>query len=272
MKGINSMKQFIKFLQHPLLKILASPLAYIGFGLITGVAMTSQIQWLNIVLLYLIVASAHLIDHFFFLKYSQKRSNATPMFLLIFCEAIMIISSVVFFMQQHLIISLLLLMYLIFIHLQWFPYKMTGTFYHYLLNVFFHAFILNVIAFYTQTNGITPSILIALIPVVLFVAGNQLEITRLKQLIVGAKISFWLKASTIFSVIFSFIALGVAFYLALPSSTFYIVQIILVFITTVSILPTLVATKQSQQAQNKINYYSSISLIFSILYGLSYIF
>lgn len=272
MKGINSMKQFIKFLQHPLLKILASPLAYIGFGLITGVTMTSQVQWLNIVLLYLIVASAHLIDHFFFLKYSQKKADATPMFLLFFCEAIIIISSVVFLMQQHLIISLLLIMYLVFIHLQWFPYKMTGTFYHYLLNVFFHAFILNVIAFYTQTNGITPSLLIALIPVVLFVAGNQLETTRLKQLLGKAKIAFWLKGSTILSVIFSFIALGLAVYFSLPSSTFYIVQCIFFLITAVSILPTLVVTKQAKQAQNKINYYSSISLIFSILYGLSYVF
>lgn len=266
------MKQFIKLLQHPLLKILLSPLAFIGFGLITGLTMTSQPQWLNIVLLYLIVAMAHLIDHFFFLKYSRKRDDATPMVLLYLCEVVMVISAVIFFMQQHMIISLLLTMYLIFIHLQWFPYKMTGTFYHYLLNVFFHSFILNVIAFYTQTNGITPEILIALIPVVLFVAGNQLETTRLKQLLGKAKIAFWLKGSTILSVIFSFIALGLAVYFCLPSSTFYMVQSIFFLITTVSILPTLVVTKQAKQAQNKINYYSSISLIFSILYGLSYVF
>lgn len=266
------MKQFIKFLQHPLLKILVSPLAFIGFGSITGLTMTTQTQWLNIVLLYLIVAMAHLIDHFFFLKYSLKRDDATPLVLLYLCEAVMVISAVVFFMQQHLIISLLLAMYLVFIHLQWFPYKMTGTFYHYLLNVFFHSFILNVIAFYTQTNGITPEILMALIPVVLFVAGNQLETTRLKQLLTKIKSAFWLKGSTVLSVIFSFIALGLAFYFSLPSSSFYTVQIIFLLVTTVTILPTLVVTKKAKQAQNKINYYSSISLIFSVLYGLSYIF
>lgn len=266
------MKQFIKLLQHPLLKILVSPLAFIGFGLITGLTMTSQTQWLNIVLLYLIVAMAHLIDHFFFLKYSRKREDATPMVLLYLCEAVMVVSAVIFFMQQHMIISLLMTMYLIFIHLQWFPYKMIGTFYHYLLNVFFHSFILNVIAFYTQTNGITPEILIALVPVVLFIAGNQLETTRLKQLLGKAKIAFWLKGSTILSVILSLLALVLAFYLSIPSSTYYVVQIIFLLITIVTLLPTLVVTKQIKQAQNKINYYSSISLIFNILYGLSYIF
>lgn len=272
MKGINNMTQFVKILQHPLLKILVSPLAFIGFGLITGLSMTSQIQWLNISLLYLIVAMAHLIDHFFFLKYSRQKADATPMILLYICEAIMIASVLVFFMQQHLIISVLLAMYLVFIHLQWFPYNMTGTFYHYLLNVFFHSFILNVIAFYTQTNGITPAILIALIPVVLFVAGNQLEITRLKQLLAEVNSSFWLKASTILSVVLSFIAVGLAFYFSLPSGSFYLVQILFLLVTVVSILPTLVVTKHAKQAQNKINYYSSISLIFSLLYGLSYIF
>lgn len=266
------MKHFIKLLQHPLLKILLSPLAYIGFGLITGLTMTSQTQWLNIVLLYLIVAMAHLIDHFFFLKYSLKRNDATPVILLYVCEAIMVVSTVTFFLQQHIIISLLLTMYLVFIHLQWFPYQMTGTFYHYLLNVFFHSFILNVIAFYTQTNGITPEILLALIPVVIFVAGNQLEITRLKQILSNTRTAFWLKASTILSVALSFIALGLAFYFSLPSNSFFTIQIGLFLITSVSILPTVVVTKQVKQAQNKINYYSSISLIFSVLYGLSYIF
>lgn len=266
------MKQLIKLLQHPLIKIIVFPFSFISFGLITGITMTSEIQWLNIGLLYLIVTMAHLIEHFFFIKYSRKQSNAAPAALLYFCEVIMLASAVMFFLQQHLIINILLSMYLIFIHLQWFPYNMTGTFYHYLLNVFFHGFILNVIAFYTQTNGITSPILYAIVPVVLFNLGSQLELTRLKQLLAKANISVWLKSSVVISFIFALIAIVLGVYYSIPSSSYYLVQITFILFSLLSILPTLVITNQIEQAQNKINYYSSITLIFTVLYALSYIF
>lgn len=266
------MKYFIKLLQHPLLKILLSPLGYVGFGLVVGMGMTTQIKWLSIGLLYLIVTTAHLIEHFFFIKHSRKNQNVAPIALLLVCEVVLITSSIIFFMQQHWIINLLLSLYLIFIHVQYNPYKMTGTFYHFLLSVFFHGFILNSVAVYTQLNGITSSILYAFIPVVIWIVGTQLATMNLRLRLTGERIPRWLKSSRILSGILSVVAVALGVYYSLPTSSYFLVQLVFIFISGLTILPMFVPTDRDTQSQNKINYYSTVTLLFSVLYGLSFIF
>lgn len=266
------MKQFIKLLQHPLLKIVLSPLGYVAFGLIAGMGLTLQIKWPSIGLLYLIVTSSHLIEHYFFIKHSKKRQDLAPTALLYICEVILIASSVVFFLQQHWIINLLLSLYIIFIHVQYVPYKITGTFYHFLLTVFFHGFILNSIAVYTQINGITLSILYAFIPIVIWMIGTQLETMQLRHRLTRERPSKWLKISRVISSISSIIAVGAGVYFSLPSSTYFLVQLLFIFVSGLIILPMFVPTEREKQIQNKINYYNAATLIFSLLYGLSFIF
>lgn len=266
------MKYFIKLLQHPLLKILVSPLGYVGFGLVSGMGMTTQINWFSIGLLYSIVTSTHLIEHFFFVRHSRKNQNVTPTAFLIICEVVLMASSLIFFMQQHWIINLLLSLHLIFIHLQYNPYKMTGTFYHFLLSVFFHGFILNSIAVYTQLNGITSAILYAFIPVVIWIAGTQLATMNLRLRLTGDRIPRWLKSSRILSGILSIVAVAMGVYYSLPTSSYFLVQIIFILISGLMILPMFVPTNRDTQSQNKINYYSTVTLLFSVLYGLSYVF
>lgn len=266
------MKFLTRSLQNPFVKILISPLASIIFGLIIGASQTEKIQWLTMLLLYLIVISSQLLDHFLYLQLDRKTPEVAPNLILYFFEAILIISSVIFMLNSHWIINLLLAFYIIFIHIQYMPFKMTGTIYHYLLSVFFNGFILNVIAYYSQTFAVTQTFLINLIPIVLIFMAMSYDVFNLKNIIINGDTLTIFKRIPTLSIILSALALALAFYLSIPSTSFYIVQVLFVLVSGFTILPLLVNTRVERQAQNKINYVHAIAVIFTLLYSMSQLY
>ena len=60
--------------------------------------------------------------------------------------------------------------------------------------------------------------------------------------------------------------------LSKTSSTFFIVQILFVVLSAVTMLPLLVNTQQEKQAQNKMNYMHAVTVIFTLLYSLSHLY
>ncbi len=262
------MKQFTNFLQHPLLKMFVSPLAIILYGTIIGSLINPGFNWLGFLLLALVAISSHLISHYFNLQ--NNRNTTMNQGILYACEAILIISVIAIAFTNHWLITTMLILYVIYIHIIYKPYNISGTWYHLILSVAYNAIFLNIAAHFIQSNQFEQAQLTQYIPIVLFFLGVQFEVFQLQSLLNRRKNQIfyhrWLGLGLM--------CLGVisGVYFAIPSSSYYIVQILFVIITGASLLPLVVSTQKSHQRQNKINYLSAIYLVFVLLYGLSVVY
>lgn len=266
------MKLIITFFQNPIVKIFISPLASILFGLIIGVSQTEQIQWTMILWLYLIVISAQLVDHFLYIKNDKKAKESTPNSLLYIFDGIFIISSIFLMLNSHWIINLLLFFYMIYIHIQYFPFKMTGTIYHFILSVFFNSFILNVIAYNSQTYALTNNFIINTIPIVLMFMALNIEVFNLKSIIIHYQPIAIVRRIPYISLVIGIFALVGGFYLSIPSSSYYLTQIIFVLFCGLTMLPLLVNTQNEHHTQNKMNYMHAVTVMFTLFYSLSQLY
>lgn len=266
------MKKVTGYLQHPYIKIFAAPFAPIAFGLIVGIFTSSNYNLLQAILLYATIFFAHLIEHFQYQKYRVKNKKATPNSLLYGNILLLLIVSILFMLSQHWIINLLLILYLLFIVFQYVPFQMVGTIYHYFLNIFFNGFLLNTVAYFSQTNGITPNILQSFIPLVLFYAGSELIDSHLKgHLDIYRAFETIKKQVNKLSFFFMIIAMTVGVFMSLPSMSYFIVQIFFILIILPFSIPILVKVQNSYKVQKKINYNSAISLLFALLYTASFL-
>lgn len=264
------MISFIRLLQHPLIKIFLSPFAFIGIGTILGLSLTTQKQWASASLLLIITISSQLIDHYFHQKDIKRNKQASSEIILYLCEAITVIAIILFALINHWILILLLIMYIAFIHLQYMPYQLINTFYQYILSLFFYGFVLNSIAYYSQTLSITTAFLIRLIPMILLTAGVLIEITHLKYVTLTRRPQSSLYHWT--GIVLSLVGISLGFYYTLPSMSYFIVQILYLIILGICLIPMIIKVNNEKKRQNKINYLSSILLVFSIFYSLAIIF
>lgn len=266
------MQQVIKFLQKPLLKICLTPLSTIGFGLIVGMSRANQIQWLSMLLLIFIVLSGQLVDHFFYLKYDRGETSRTPLPLLIVCEAVLLVSSAVFLFRHHWLVGFLLGLYLVYLHVRYFPFNFAHSVYDILLSVLFNGLVLNCIAYFSQVNTVTTQLLWALVPAILVVTAVELQTLNLELMLMRRRPLKAGKMLHTLSLLVLTIAVILGFVLSRPSHTFYIVQVLYVVIVTAAFLPLMMKTKRPHEAQNKLNYLSSANFCFTLLYALSYLF
>ncbi len=262
------MKQFTNFLQHPLLNMFVSPLATILYGTLVGALINPGINWLGLLLLALIVISSYLILHYFNLQ--KNRNTTMNQGILYACEAILIISVIAMAFSNHWLITILLVLYVIYIHIIYFPYNISGTWYHLILSVAYNAIFLNVVAHFVQSNQFDIAQLTLYIPLVLFFLGMQFEVFQLQSRLNQRKNQIfyhpWLGMGMMI------LGILTGFYFAVPSTTYYIVQILFVIVSGISLLPLIVSTQKSHQRQNKINYLSAVYLVFAILYALSLVY
>src|SRR5699024_7629861 len=143
---------------------------------------------------------------------------------------------------------------------------------HFLLSVFFNGFMMNVIAYNSQTFAVTQTFLINTIPIVLMFIVLNLEVFNLKNIIINFKqITVFQRFPVVSLVVFALALLSV-FYFSLPSSSYYINQILFDLLSDVKILSLLVKIKHEKQSQNKMNYIHVVTLIFTLLYSLSQLY
>lgn len=266
------MKSFIHFLQNPLIKIFLSPLAYVAFGTIIGISSVNQTRWLPLILLAVIVIISEVINHFFHLKFDRQEADKAPNFILYTLEIVLIVLFLIFAFNSVWILSLLLLLYIAYIHLQYIPFNFSASLPQLVLSVLFNAFILNIVAFYSQTLVISPDFLWQLVPLVILQFSISLQMMNNRYLIVNRRSYPYLSKVNYIVFILGLIALGSGIYYSLPSQSFYLVQILFFIISGLGIIPFLVETSKDTQLQNKINYIHAVSLIFTILYSLSVLY
>ncbi|MDO4432420.1 MAG: hypothetical protein Q4B80_03770 [Aerococcaceae bacterium] len=265
------MQQLSYFLKHPLLKIFVSPFAYVLFGIIAGIA-NGSLHLVSIALLYAITISTHMIDHYFFVKHQLNRPHEAPEFILYASEIVLLMSTLIFLMVHHWALSMILFMYVIFVHIQYFPYDLTQTPYSALLSIFFQAIVLNSLAFFTQAKSIQTTFMIALVPLVVMQVFIQNESRLLKEALLATPPVKWLVRVPLLSLIVAAGAIISGVATSLPSRSFGLMQAVFLGVCGFLLLPLLVTTTQEKHIQNKQNYLSAIYLVFAFMYGLSYIF
>lgn len=268
------MKQFVNILQHPLLKMFVAPLAYILIGLILGYNQAGYFAWLDSIYLLVMVISGDLVCHYYNITYNRRIDNAKSQAIIIALEIILFISAILLLWGHHWILIVLVLLYLIYIHVAYFPYNISYSWYDWFLSVFFKAFILNVISCYIQVKAITSTYLIQLIPFILFTAGGLIITSYINRKMSRHLLAVdkYPKPLNITSLILMVTGISYGLFLSRPSSSFWLVQILFGVISLLLIIPLIVPTHSDHQQQNKINYIHTITLIFSLLYGLSILF
>ncbi|MBR7926646.1 hypothetical protein KBI51_00365 [Aerococcaceae bacterium zg-ZUI334] len=264
------MTTILKILQNPLLKIFLSPISVILIGLTVGLTNTTNPQWLSILYLVVIAISSQLIDHFFHQKYIKQHDNAAPDIILFISEFLLIGANILFALSNHWILNVLLVLYILFIHIQYKPFIMVNSFYQFILSIFFNGFVLNCIAYYSQTATLTTQYLILLIPFLLLVLGITIDSMHLKYGFISRRPQSSLYHWT--AIALSFVSLPIAFYLALPSKSYFLVQLLFIVISGLVMIPLVVNVNNEKRRQNKLNYLNAVLFIFSIFYCLAILF
>ena len=266
------MKSIIKTLQNPYIKLFVAPFAFILFGSLLGARQINHFNFKSFFLIYFIVAILEVINHFLRLKLDQKRDKESPQIIFLASEFILIVLYIIFALDHHWIINLLILLAIAFTHVLYYPFKFTGSIYHSILNVFFYGFIWQVIAYFSQNGALHSDFLVTIIPITFMLASLETEgfTLRLNQ-IPGRKIKTS-RTQQMIMIALALLAIGLGFYFSLPTKSFYLLQILFVIISILVFLPNIVTSTEQQQIQNKLNYLSSVFLIFNIFYSLSYLF
>lgn len=266
------MKHYLSLLQAPYAKIFFAPLGTILFGLITGSVMGQKINLYPMFLLYLIVFLGAVIQHYHGLTYFRPGESLKHANLMTIVKIILIVITILFMLTQHWIINVLIGFYMLYHLLQLDPLNMVGSPYYLVLNIFFHSFLLNAVAFYSQAEAINLAVLASFTPLVLTSTGIEV--------LIGQMLNFsFYKNSTLVTrnqlhhLVLGVLLLGLALavYLSLPSQSFFIVQLLFIIMGIFFTIPVLVPVREEDKRQNKINYLSSLSTIYALLYGLSFL-
>ncbi|MFC2704104.1 MAG: hypothetical protein ACFN07_06485 [Abiotrophia defectiva] len=72
--------------------------------------------------------------------------------------------------------------------------------------------------------------------------------------------------------ILSLVAVAAGTYLSFPSKSYFMLQLLFIAGSALTLAPLLVQTRQHNQNQNKLNYLSTSYLLISILYACAYCF
>ncbi|MGX7109620.1 hypothetical protein [Facklamia miroungae] len=260
-------------LKHPLMQLVGYPLSWIGFGLVTAIFSGKKVDWLDLILLVIIVILSHLVNHYNFYHHIQRDPKANSPILYYLLLAGLIASSLFFMSHQHYIINVLLGIFVIVTAIQYQFIPLVRTIYHSLLNIYFTGFLLNVIAYYSQANTLTNKELISFIPIVVLMTGLEINQQYLKGTFNLNFTKKYIPIKITYIVFFLFIvATCIGVYTSLPSQSYYLLQILFFCITFTTALPSLIPVRKNHRIQNKLNYQGALSLIFIIFYSLSYLF
>ncbi|MDO4774729.1 MAG: hypothetical protein Q4A10_02860 [Aerococcaceae bacterium] len=260
-----------KIIRNPIVTIFISPFAGATFGLLAG-AKQQGFDWQSFVLIYAILIIIHLLDHHFFIQYNLRQARALPMNIVYGLEILLLILGVIFMLTHHWVLTILMMLYLGFVHVQYFPHNITQTPYHIVLSVFFYAIVLNAVAYFSQAKHIELDFIGALFPVTLVLYAIQNAATKQRELLMRIRPAKWIIQSNIAVVSIAGVGLLIAAYMSLPTQSFFIMQILFIAITGAGYLPLIIDPAGVSQHQNKLNYLHFVYFIFSLLYGLSYIF
>lgn len=264
------MKKFIKALQHPVARIGLGPLGAVIFGITVGISQ-GKADWLSLLLLCVMCIGGQIVDHWFFLRYNEERHEVTQVEVLYLGEGLLLGSALIFMFQHHWAVNMILLTYLVFLHVQYFPYNLTYTVNHFILVVFFQSLVLNCVAYFSQAKGMTWQFLVALLPLTVLQVVIQAITFKLHARNMNFDVPSWLNWQPLVTQVMTGVALVLALILSLPSRSFFLVQLIFLAISGLGLVPLFLNVNSFNGRKQQINYLAVIYFIVTMLYGWSYV-
>lgn len=185
------------FMSHPVIKLFVMPLTF----LLVGMSVGSRINGLNIlgsILLYLFMVCVQLIEQYLFSNITKKGYiNWEPLYVFYMILSVIVLG---LFLTTNVMFLVLILAYVIGVHLMYALFQLKGTIYHIILQVFLKGFVMTIMASFVQVNVITPTLLLASIPVSAGVLFYYAQIEKLDVIKYG-EIALSQKMLTMLSVI-----------------------------------------------------------------------
>lgn len=169
---IQSIKK--NLLYHPLFLILIHPLALLLYGTIFAMQFT-HFHWMNFSLFYLFLLAVQFIENL--LNNATKMKQKLSVIPIALFELLAMLLILYFSMQFNYLVGLLMFAYLFVIHLGYYPYDLSETYYQVILNGIFKSGIINYLAFFIQAQFISKSLYYWSIPLIflamLYTYGKQ---------------------------------------------------------------------------------------------------
>lgn len=185
------------FMSHPVIKLFVMPLTFLLVGITAG-SRINGINFFGSILLYLFMVCMQLIEQYLFTNITKKGYiNWEPLYVFYMILAVMVLG---LFFTTNVMFLVLLIAYVIGVHLMYALFQLKGTIYHIILQVFLKGFVMTIMASFVQVNVITPTLLLASIPVVLGTLFYYAQLEKLDVIKYG-ELSLSQKTLTILSAV-----------------------------------------------------------------------
>lgn len=150
------------FMHHPAIKIFVMPLTFILFGTMSGAKINFNV--LGTIVLYIFLLVMQFVEQFLFI--SDVKSGRIKFNNLLGFELILAILLIVLYFLSNLIFVLLLAIYVVSVHLLYAPFRLKGSIYYLVLQLFLKGFVLTIVSSFMQVNLVSPALLLSTLPII----------------------------------------------------------------------------------------------------------
>lgn len=150
---------------HPAIKLFVMPLTFVLYGFHFGsrIGIGGKMNVLGMFVLYIFVLVMQLVEQYLFVSDARKgriRTESLSGFWLILGVLIVLLS-----LLTNVMFGVLALIYVVGVHLLYLPFKLKGTMYYLILQVFLKSVTLTVLASFIQINLVTIPLLLSILPI-----------------------------------------------------------------------------------------------------------
>lgn len=151
-----------QFSHHPAVKIFVMPLSFIMYG----VALGSKINFnvFGTIVLYLFLLVMQFVEQYLFI--SDVKRGYIKFDNLYGLELIVGVLLIALYFLSNLIFVLLLLIYVVSVHLLYTPFRLKGSIYYLILQLFLKGFVLTIVASFMQVNLVSQTLLVHTLPII----------------------------------------------------------------------------------------------------------
>ncbi|MBS4749651.1 hypothetical protein GMA11_00095 [Granulicatella sp. zg-ZJ] len=156
-------KQLKYFASHPVIKLFIMPLTLILFGTSFG-SKGNPLNLVGAIVFYFFMLMMQFIEQYLFINVSKRGYvKWQPLYMF---ELIILIFLVLLYYITNIIFTILAFLYVVSTHLMYAPFKLKGTIYYIILQVFLKGLVVTILASFIQVNLITMNLFVAILPLV----------------------------------------------------------------------------------------------------------
>lgn len=159
------LKKLEAIFSHPFIKLVVMPLTFVLFGFQFGsrIGVGGRVNVFGMLTLYVFVLAMQLVEQYLFISDARKgriKKESLTGFWLILGLLILLLT-----LMTNVMFGVLALIYVVGVHLLYLPFKLKGSMYYLILQVFLKSVTLTVLASFIQINLVTVPLLLSILPI-----------------------------------------------------------------------------------------------------------